>query len=42
MQAVGGLVDRLGEHVDDSAGNQSETDGGAMGGAMGGPDDVFS
>ena len=42
MQAVGGLVDRLGEHGDDSAGNQSETEGGAMGGAMGGPNDVFS
>ena len=38
MQAVGGLVDRLGEHGDDNAGNQSETEGRAMGG----PDDVFS
>lgn len=42
MQAVSGLAGRLGEHGDDSAGNQSETEGGAMGGAMGGPDDVFS
>ena len=42
MQAVSGLAGRLGEHGDDSAGNQSEAEGDAMGGAMGGSDDVFS
>ena len=38
-QENGGLVDRIGG---DSAGIQSEAEGVVMGGAMGGPDDVFS